>query len=77
MTGRLMTIAEVADYLNVPYTWLRDKVSAREVPHTRIGRHVRFTEQHVLAIIAAGERRAIASTPATSGVSPLARKLVR
>lgn len=73
MTARLMTIAEAADQLNVPFTWLRDKVSARAVPHTRIGRHVRFTEEHVQAIIAGGERKPI-SPQASNGVSPFARK---
>jgi excisionase family DNA binding protein len=73
MTERLMTIAEVADYLHVPYTWLRDKVSARAVPHTRIGRHVRFTEEHVRAIVQAGERTPV-PPHTTTGVSPFARK---
>lgn len=41
---RLYSIREAAEVLNVPYTWLRDKVTARQVPHTRLGRHVRFTD---------------------------------
>jgi len=53
---RLRTIAEAAEYLNVPYTWLRDKVTARQVPHTRLGRHVRFTEEHLYQIVVAGEQ---------------------
>jgi excisionase family DNA binding protein len=55
----LYTIGEAAELLNVPFTWLRDKVTAREVPHTRLGRHVRFTQTHLSAIIAAGERPAV------------------
>lgn len=51
----LLTIAEAAAYLNVPRTTLRDKVTQRAVPFTRIGRHVRFTADHLAAIIAAGE----------------------
>jgi excisionase family DNA binding protein len=54
--SRLRTIAEAAEYLNVPYTWLRDKVTARQVPHTRLGRHVRFTEEHLTEIVLAGEQ---------------------
>lgn len=54
---RLYSITEAAELLNVPRTWLRDKVTAREVPHTRLGRHVRFTEAHLVDIVAAGERR--------------------
>ncbi len=39
---RLYSISEAADVLSVPFTWLRDKVTAGQVPHTRLGRHVRF-----------------------------------
>jgi len=52
----LYTIAEAAQKLNVPMTWIRDKVTARAVPHTRLGRHVRFTDNHLADIIAAGYR---------------------
>lgn len=53
--GRLYTIVEAAEVLNVP---LRDKVTAGAVPHTRLGRHVRFSDAHLAQIVAAGERRA-------------------
>lgn len=59
-----MTIAEAATFLNIPPTTLRDKVTARAVPFTRIGRHVRFTTEHLTAIIAAGESPAL-RRPAT------------
>ena len=52
-----MNIAEAAAYLNIPQTTLRDYVTERLVPFTRIGRHVRFTPEHLAAIIAAGEQR--------------------
>lgn len=52
--------------LNVPRSWLRDRVSARTVPHTRLGRHVRFTEQHLAQIIANGEEPSL-STPVPTG----------
>jgi excisionase family DNA binding protein len=55
----LLTITEAADVLNVPYNWLRVKVTERKVPHTRIGKHVRFTEQHLQQIIASGEIAAL------------------
>jgi excisionase family DNA binding protein len=55
---RLYSISEAAEVLNVPFTWLRDKVTARQVPHTRLGRHVRFTEAHLAEIVAEGETRA-------------------
>ena len=54
---RLLTIAEAAVVLNVPENWLRKKVTARAVPFTLIGRHVRFTSAHLDSIIGAGEQR--------------------
>lgn len=49
--------------LNVPFTWLRDKVTARQVPHTRLSRHVRFTEAHLAEIVAEGERQVVVAAP--------------
>jgi excisionase family DNA binding protein len=51
----LLNIEQAAAYLNVPKTWVRDKVTAGEIPHTRIGKHVRFTEEHLKRIIKQGE----------------------
>jgi excisionase family DNA binding protein len=52
---RLFTIAEATALLNVPEGWLRKKVSARAVPYTRLGKHVRFSPDHLQAVVAAGE----------------------
>jgi len=54
--GRLYDITEAADALNVPHSWLQDKVTARKVPNTRLGKHVRFTEGHLAQIVAEGYR---------------------
>lgn len=62
----LMTIDEAAEALRVPRSWLRDRVSARLVPHTRLGRHVRFTPAHLAQIIASGEEPSC-STPVPTG----------
>lgn len=51
----LYTIAEAAGHLRVPEGWLRKKVTAGAVPHTRLGKHVRFTATHLLHIVAVGE----------------------
>lgn len=69
---RLYSIAEAAEVLNVPRTWLRDKVTGRQVPHTRLGRHVRFTESHLAAIIQDGER--VVSENARAFASPTGRR---
>lgn len=59
---RLLNITEAAEFLNVKPTWLRDKTVARQVPFTKIGRHVRFTAEHLAEIVAAGEQH-IAGAP--------------
>ncbi len=56
MPPRLLTIGEAADYLNVPVRWMQDAVQQRRVRCTRIGKHVRFTQDHLLELIAAGEQ---------------------
>lgn len=63
--GRLYTIDEAASVLNVPRTWVRDKVTAGAVPHTRLGRHVRFTDAHLAQIVAAGERGGAVARPSS------------
>jgi excisionase family DNA binding protein len=67
---RLRTIAEAAEFLNVPYSWLRVRVTERKVPHVRIGKHVRFTEQHLEKIIAMGEIAALDDDSRRGGPLP-------
>jgi len=69
----LLCIVEAAVLLNVPESWLRKKVSARAVPFTLLGRHVRFTAEHLNQIVAAGEQRPLAAA-ADQGVSRRARR---
>ena len=52
---RLVDIAGAAAWLNVPASWVRDKVSARAIPFTKVGRHARFTADHLREIIESGE----------------------
>jgi excisionase family DNA binding protein len=76
---RLFTISEAAALLNVPDGWLRKKVSARDVPHTRLGKHVRFTPEHLRAVITAGESgsdRSVETAP-RRGLSQRSRRSLR
>jgi excisionase family DNA binding protein len=50
----LYTAQQAADLLQVPVSWLRKKASARAVPCTFIGKHLRFSHADITAIIAAG-----------------------
>jgi excisionase family DNA binding protein len=53
---RLLDTKEAAEVLNVGYDWLKKRVATRQVPHTKIGRYVRFSPEHIQQIILAGEQ---------------------
>lgn len=55
----LLDIKGMADYLGVPKSWVASKVSAREIPFTFIGKHVRFAPEHIAEIVAAGFQPAL------------------
>lgn len=57
MPEALLTIGQAAAVLNMPPSWQRDKVTARQVPHLRLGRHVRFGPEYLRQIMADGETR--------------------
>jgi excisionase family DNA binding protein len=52
---RLLDVDQAAEVLNVPASWLQVKAAARAIPHTRIGKHLRFSLKHLDQIIASGE----------------------
>ncbi|MEJ7744999.1 MAG: helix-turn-helix domain-containing protein [Nocardioidaceae bacterium] len=52
----LYTIDQAATYLGVPRGWVEAKARERAIPHTRIGKHVRFTIEHLQQIVKAGEQ---------------------
>lgn len=47
--------AQAAEWLQMSESWLRKQVIKGLVPHSKVGRNVRFTEEHLTAILAAGE----------------------
>jgi excisionase family DNA binding protein len=76
MTGglELFTIVEAAELLRVPEGWLRKRVSAHAVPHTRLGKHVRFTAEQLREITAKAELQPVSVPSNTNGLSPRARR---
>jgi excisionase family DNA binding protein len=52
MTEPLRTFEQAAEWLHVSDSWLRKQVAARKVPHTRLGRNVRFSEADLAEIVA-------------------------
>lgn len=54
---------QLAAVLNVGESWVRNKVTAREIPHRRVGRHVRFAPEDVQAIKDQIFEPAVTATP--------------
>jgi excisionase family DNA binding protein len=51
---RLYTADQAAALLQVPPSWLRKKATARAIPCTFVGKHLRFSADDLTTIIAAG-----------------------
>ena len=68
MDARLHTYTEAAERLVVAISWLQHGVQRGEIPCTRVGRYVRFTEADLDAIVQAGR------TPVAPGASSLGRR---
>lgn len=51
MSTELLTTREAADRLKVGETWLANQARAGKVPHRRLGRTVRFSEDDLAAIL--------------------------
>lgn len=44
MTGRLLTVDDVAEITGMGRDWIYAQVRAGQIPHVRLGRSVRFRE---------------------------------
>lgn len=67
MTGELHTAEEAAGILKVRESWLKAKASARLIPCTFVGKHLRFSDDDIANIMRAGARQPIASRLARTG----------
>lgn len=70
MAGELHTPAEAANILNVRESWLRTKASARLVPCTFVGKHLRFSDDDIAEIMRAGAREPVTARERRSGRKP-------
>jgi excisionase family DNA binding protein len=59
----LYTADQAAGLLQVSASWLRKKATARAIPCTFVGKHLRFSRADLAAILAEGRRTP--STPTT------------
>ncbi len=56
--GRMLTVVEAADRLNVKERYIRYLIKERRIDTVKIGRYVRIPEQEIEGLIAVGYRRA-------------------
>jgi excisionase family DNA binding protein len=54
---RLLDAGEVAEMLRVPQRWVRDATRDGRLPHVKLGRHVRYRREELLAYIAENANR--------------------
>ena len=47
VVDRLLTVKELALYLDVSVTWVYQRVNAAATPHLRIGRMIRFRAEEI------------------------------
>jgi excisionase family DNA binding protein len=55
----LRNIEQAAAWLGIPKKSLYNLTAARAVPFTKVGRHIRFSQEHLDAIVAAGSQPVI------------------
>lgn len=55
----LHTPTEAAKILNIRESWLRHKASARVIPCTFVGKHLRFSDDDIAQIMAQGARQPV------------------
>jgi len=57
----LRNVEQAAAWLGIPKKTLQGFVTARLVPFTFVGKHVRFSQEHLDAIVEAGDQPVIAA----------------
>lgn len=65
-----MDYSEAAQWLGVPRKWLETEVQNNRAPHVRLGKYVRFTQQHLDAIVAKHEKHGGPAPTPVVGTGP-------
>jgi Helix-turn-helix domain len=55
----LYTPAEASEILKIRESWLRTKATARAIPCTFLGKHLRFSDEDIAQIKATGARKPV------------------
>jgi excisionase family DNA binding protein len=69
---RLLSVAEVADLLAVPVTWVREATRTKRLPHVRLGRYVRYERAEIMAWLS--EQRSGRARGSAFGSKGMARR---
>lgn len=72
---RARTPAEAAELLRVPESWLKKKASARAIPCTFIGKHLRFSDADLAQIIRDGAKEPVTTRRARPAAGRRANSL--
>jgi excisionase family DNA binding protein len=43
----LLDVAQLADYLNVSSSWIYDRIRENEMPHSKLGKYLRFRRHDI------------------------------
>ena len=43
----LLDVAQLADYLNVSQAWVYDRIRDNEIPHSKLGKYLRFKKRDI------------------------------
>ena len=49
--GHLYTVSQAASILQVAKIWIYERTRKRAIPHRKLGKHIRFTDSDLSAII--------------------------
>ena len=51
MIEKFYTVKDLADILNVPQSWVYERTRKHLIPHARVGKYIRFSEEDVRQFI--------------------------
>ena len=54
--GRLYTVSQVAAILHLAEAWIYERTRKKAIPHRKLGKHIRFTDADLSAIVQMGFR---------------------
>lgn len=49
--GELLTVPEVAEYLKVSQSWVRQRTKANELKHIKLGGNIRYRAEDIAAYL--------------------------